>query len=192
VGEADPPAYVVTRSGGGKTTLIWMSGDDLQPSRYQLVGSDGSVERQIDFGEESLRIALKGERDTLTVEASGPIHNGSTLSQYLRAFAARRHPDRVEMKLLVDRGQDTFRVVDVFAQRIGEEDIEVPAGIFRCVKIEFGVAGIIGRLFWRTRYHYFYTVEAPHHFVKYVDPDGECIELVHYERVERASAPAGD
>ncbi len=192
VGDGNPPFYVVRRTGGGKTTLIWMSGDDLQPSRYQLVGSDGNAERQIDFSEQSLRIAVKGQGDARVIETSGPTLNGSTLLQYLRAFAGRCSLDRVEMKLLVDRGRNAFRVVDVYAQMICEEDVVVQGGTFRCVKIEFGVAGIIGRLFWRTRYHYFYTAEAPHHFVKYVDPDGECIELVHYECAERVNASVGD
>ena len=63
VGDGNPPVYVVRRTGGGKTTLIWMSGNDLQPSRYQLLGSDGNVQRQIDFSEQALRITgkVKGE-----------------------------------------------------------------------------------------------------------------------------------
>ncbi len=190
--EGNPPFYVVRCTGGEKTTLIWMSGDDLQPSRYQLVGRDGAIERQIDFSEQSLRIAVKGESDARIVETSGSTHNGSTLLQYLRAFAGQGRPDRVEMKLLVDRGQNAFRIVDVYAQLICEEDVVVPGGTFHCVKIEFGLTGIIGRLFWRTRYHYFYTAEAPHHFVKYVDPDGECIELIGYECVEKVNTSIGD
>jgi hypothetical protein len=191
-GDGDAPSCVVKRTSGGRTTLIWMSGSDLQPSRYQLVGSDGLVETQIDFCRESLRIATKGESDTLIVPTSGPTHNGSTLIQCLRALAGRSNSGRLEMKLLVSRGQNTVRIIDVYAQRICEEDVVVPGGIFRCAKIEFGVAGIIGKMFWRTKYYYFYTAEAPYHFVKYLDPDGECIELVHYTCADGAITPAGD
>lgn len=180
-GEGNLPAYLVRRSGEKGTTLIYMAKQDLRPFRYEALGADGRIEKQIDFGEDAISIAVRGQPDTLIIETSGPVHTGSTLMHYLRAFAARPGPGRLETKLLVPRGRGKYRVVDVFAKRVGFETLSVPAGDFRCVKIEFGLSGIIGRLFWRTRYYYFYTAEAPHHFVKYFDPDGETIELVEYE-----------
>ena len=181
VGEGDSSSYLITRSGGKGISRIYLSRRDLAPYRHQVVGEDGRVERQTDLGESAVRIAVRDDPDTVLIKTSGPAHTGSTLLHYLRSLAAGGGPDRVELRLLVHRGAGKYRVVDVFAKRAGIEDISVPAGDFRCVKIEFGVAGIIGRLFWRTRYHYFYTAQDPHHFVKYVDPDGECIELVEYE-----------
>jgi len=179
--EGDSAVYIARRSGEKGTTLTYLSRHDLRPLRHQVVGDDGHIERQVDFEEDIVRIAVSGDTDTLLIETSGPSHTGSTLIHYLRTFAAGRGPDRLETKLLAYRGEGKYRVVDVFARRAGIERVSVPAGEFRCVKIEFGVAGIIGRLFWRTRYHYFYTAAPPHHFVKYIDPDGECIELVEYK-----------
>jgi hypothetical protein len=190
IGEGKAPCYVVERARGATKALIWMGARDLEPFRYRLVGGDGSVEKQIDFGERSLRIATRDESDTLVVKTSGPAHNGPTIVQYLRTLASRDGPGKVEIRLLVG-GRSALRVVNAYAQKVGEEDLEVPAGNFRCVKIEFGVAGIIGSLFWRTKYYYFYTVDAPHHFVKYFDPDGERIELVHYEGASKATTPSG-
>lgn len=180
VGDGDPPCYVARRSGGGMTTLIRMNEADLLPLRYQLVTGDGTIDRQIDFSECSLRITARGESEGRQIETAGPAHTGATLLQHLRVLAGRSAPDRVSFRLLISRAPGKYRVVDAYARRNGEEDLVVPAGTFRCVKIEFGIAGIIGRVFWRTRYQYYYTVDAPHHFVKYVDPDGECIELVEY------------
>jgi hypothetical protein len=192
IGHANPALYVVTRTGAGSKTVIRLNGNGLLPIRYELLGGDGGVERRIDFSDQLLRIAIKGEAEPRIVETAGNTHNSATLLHYLRVFAGQRHSDRVEMKLLVGRSQDAFRIVDVYAKRVAEEDLTVPAGRFRCIKLEFGVAGIIGRLFWRTRYQYYYTAEPPHHFVKYVDPGRECIELITYECTGQASASTDD
>ena len=180
IGSEDPPCYVARRSGSGLTTVIRMNEATLLPSRYQLVASDGHMERQIEFSEKALRITGNDEGEAGVIETGGTTHTGATLLQYLRVLAGRPAPARTDFRLLVVRGHGKYRVVGAYARRTGEEDISVPAGSFRCVRIEFGIAGVIGRLFWRTRYHYYYTLAAPHHFVKYVDPDGEKIELVEY------------
>ncbi|MFH1314457.1 MAG: hypothetical protein ABIJ00_14705 [Candidatus Eisenbacteria bacterium] len=194
VEEDGRPYYLVKRTGGGMTTSIWMSRDGLLPYRYQSLDSSGSVERQIDFSGQTLRITGEGEGQAriVEVEADADTHTGATLLHHLRAFSHQSNSDKVDLRLLVDRGQDTFRIVDVYAKRRGQADVVVPGGTFRCVEIEFGVAGMIGRLFWSTRYHYYYTADPPCHLVKYVDPGRKHIELIQYGRVEKTRTVGGD
>jgi len=48
----------------------------------------------------------------------------------------------------------------------GKEKIKVPAGEFLCYKLELAVDGIQG-LFAPDKYYLYYTVAAPHHFVRF-------------------------
>ncbi|GBR73736.1 protein DUF3108 [Candidatus Termititenax aidoneus] len=48
----------------------------------------------------------------------------------------------------------------------GKEKIKVPAGEFECYKLELAVDGLLG-LFAPDKYYLYYTVAAPHHFVRF-------------------------
>ncbi|MDR2428346.1 MAG: DUF3108 domain-containing protein [Candidatus Margulisbacteria bacterium] len=48
----------------------------------------------------------------------------------------------------------------------GREKIKVPAGEFECYKLELAVDGLLG-LFAPDKYYLYYTVAAPHHFVRF-------------------------
>ncbi|MDR1453204.1 MAG: DUF3108 domain-containing protein [Candidatus Margulisbacteria bacterium] len=48
----------------------------------------------------------------------------------------------------------------------GKEKIKVPAGEFECYKLELAVDGVLG-LFAPDKYYLYYTVAAPHHFVRF-------------------------
>jgi hypothetical protein len=55
----------------------------------------------------------------------------------------------------------------------GKEKIKVPAGEFECYKLELAVDGVLG-FFAPDKYYLYYTVAAPHHFVRFyqkVDDD---------------------
>jgi hypothetical protein len=48
----------------------------------------------------------------------------------------------------------------------GKEKVQAPAGEFECYKLELAVDGVLG-LFAPDKYYLYYTVAAPHHFVRF-------------------------
>jgi hypothetical protein len=175
----------------GRPALHFRSSDGTGHSEFWLTQSDLSLIRYVDYSTEGrpvLEIDCEGVIVHIRDDAAGvdrhlqcsePVHVSATILQVLRRLAATPGPADWKGILLVRHGRN-HRSVPVYARVLDEKMVRVPAGRFQCREIEFGVQGLVGDLFWPTRYRYDYTVDPPHHFVRYFDPDGEVIELVAY------------
>ena len=179
--ENNQSLYLIKCMGKSGTSIIQMKRGDWKPVRHQTIDGEGNIVKQYDFSERSVRVRIPDQKIDKTIEIKGRVYNNSMLTYFLRAFVSSRDSKRVELGLLVDAKRYGLRIVNVYAELVGEETVEVPAGRFHCFKVEFGATGIIGKIFWRTRYHYYFTKDHPHHFVKYSDCEEECIELVQYK-----------
>ncbi len=173
------PALHFRSSDGTGHSEFWLTQSDLSLIRYVEYSMEGRPVLEIDCEGDIVHIRDDATGVDKHLRCSEPVHVSTTILQVLRRLAAT--PGLVDWKgiLLVRHGRD-YRSVPVYARVLEEKMISVPAGRFRCREIEFGVQGLIGNVFWPTRYRYDYTADPPHHFVRYFDPDGEVIELVSY------------
>jgi hypothetical protein len=68
---------------------------------------------------------------------------------------------------IVMHDPDNVRAVKMYIKYLGEEDVKVKAGKFHCYKLEMGCEKMIENLVWPYKYYFWFTSDAPHHFVKY-------------------------
>jgi len=119
-----------------------------------------------------------------TVDIESNTYDGWTLFYLFRALLYNIDDEEIDFSLIKETSGSSIRVVEMVVKVVGEEVVAVPAGTYSCYKVELSVAGLIGMLFWPVKYHYYFKKDDPHCFVKYVDPDGECIELLKYEIIK--------
>jgi hypothetical protein len=166
---AVPTAWTLTM-----TIALWGSTPSLSSTR-QVRDQSGHLqtteERELDYAHRSGRLR--------TVEAP----SGKAMSTTVRFAADAVTPELLPalLRLLPDSPAQTMRfelitregsVVPMEARIVGEEEVAVPAGSYRCYRVELTPTGLIGFLagLLLPKFLMWHTVVAPHFWVKYQGP----------------------
>jgi hypothetical protein len=175
--ENNLPIYRVKN---GNDAIIKFCKKDLTPILFHRWDENENTLKTIEYYGNEARIIIPREDIDRTIHVESDTYDGWTLFYLFRALLFDLVDEKVNFSLIKETPYHGIRVVEMVVQVVGEENVVVPAGTFSCYKVELGVAGLIG-LFWPVKYHYYFTKNDPHYFVKYVDPEGECMELLKYE-----------
>lgn len=170
------PMYVLRI---GKDRKVLFDKDEFRPYKFSVRnGKDGRV-KEIRYSSKRAIIKQLNVEKIKTLPIGEDTYDRRTLFYVLRKMGLEKH-EKISFSIIVENSTIGFILVKMRAERIGVEEVRVPSGHYLCHKIEVGVAGLIGKLFWPTKYTYYFTKVPPCHFVKYIDPDGESIELFEY------------
>jgi len=179
--ENNLPIYLIEN---GDNTIIKIRKKDLTPILFHQMDKKGNTLKKIEYYGNEARIIIPQKDIDETVNIESNTYDGWTLFYLFRALLFNIVDEEAAFSLIKETPNHGIQVVNMVVKVIGEEEVVVPAGTFSCYKVELGVAGFIGKLFWPIKYHYYFTKNDPHYFVKYVDPEGECIELLKYEIIK--------
>ena len=166
---AVPTAWTLTMS-----IALWGPTPSLSSTR-QVRDQSGHLqtteERELDYAQRSGRLR--------TVE----VPSGKATSSTVRFAADAITPELLPamLRLLPDSSAQTMRfelitregsVVPMEARIVGEEQVTVPAGSYRCYRVELTPTGLIGFLagLLLPKFLMWHTVVAPHFWVKYQGP----------------------
>lgn len=150
----------------GDITKILLKKEDLTPILNKTVSKDGKIKKYVNYlsgGKVDVAIPNKKIRKVLKVKNAG--YDRFSLFYLFRGF-----PFGTEDKIIFDivmHDPDNIRVVKMYVKYLGEEEIEVLAGKFRCYKLEMGCARVVDNLIWPYKYYFWFTTDSFHHFVKY-------------------------
>jgi len=155
-----------------------LRGDDFRPISVHIVDEQGRTQIAIDYTNQKTHVVIPIEKIDKWIEVPDDAYDMLTLFYVLRGFPY-EHKKKIKFPLVIPKP----RVVKVSLELISKENVTVRAGTFLCYKLQMKLSGIFGR-FYRKNWYFWFTVEKPHHFVKYEPPTGEVIELVGYEVIE--------
>ena len=164
--ERDSTYLISILEENGDITKILLKKEDLTPILNKTISKDGKIKRYVQYlsdGKIDVSIPNKKIRKVLKVKDRG--YDRFSLFYLFRGF-----PFRTEDKIIFDivmHDPDNIRVVKMYVKNLGEEEIEVLAGKFRCHKLEMGCARVIDDLIWPYKYYFWFTTDSFHHFVKY-------------------------
>ncbi len=130
-------------------------------------------QRELDYTTGTGRITTRNARtgDTESQSVSLPPH---AIGAEILATELRGLPDQPGQQMrfvLLTMGGKT---IGMLAKIVGRQRVTVPAGSFECYKVELapsGVAGLVADLLM-PKMHMWYTVAAPHIWIKYQGPEG--------------------
>jgi hypothetical protein len=185
------PVYEVTTDSG-----------ELKQAKYIIDKSDlrlisAHVRRKNHRGRSEVNIEVKGDQQYLTyefndkdgekeIEHGEKSYNGMTLIFSLRGFPFGK---REKIKLRATPPfkpwypRWTWKMWKSYAKVKEVEKVTVPAGTFECYKLEVAPSSRFVRQF-TNKYHFWFTKEPPHWFVKYQDKDGDSVtELMEIKSV---------
>jgi len=168
---------------GNMTVYEWgdkivIKGDDFRPISVHIADEQGSTQIAIDYINRKAHVVIPIEKIDKWIEVPDDAYDMLTLFYVLRGFPYEREK-KIKFPLVMPKP----RVVKVSLEQVSKESVTVRAGTFLCYKLQMKLAGILGR-FYRKKWYFWFSVEKPHHFVKYEPPTGEIIELVGYEVLE--------
>ena len=164
-------------------TMVKMLKENMKPIVYQKTDVDGTLRMRMEYVINKVHILSPEKGMDKMIHIREDTFDRSTVTDLLQTFLIRKNTKKMDFSFVIDAGNWGLRVVDMCAKVVGHEEVTVPAGTYQCRKVELGAAGLIGKLFWRTHYYYYFTDDFPHHFVKYSDPDGVSIVLLKYESI---------
>jgi len=162
----------------GKEDVLF-SKIDMHPYKFiRKNAKDGEI-KEIRYFKDRAEIEINGKK-LKNIKINSDTYDRKTLFYVLRKMIIENRKS-YDFSIIVKTSIMGFVLVEMTAERKGLEKIKVDAGEYMCERIEMGVSGAIGKLFWPVKYSYYFTEKYPNHFVKYFDPDGEVIELVEYK-----------
>jgi hypothetical protein len=176
--ENNLPIYLIEN---GDDAIIKIRKEYLMPILFHQRDEKGNTLKRIEYYGNEARIIIPQENIDKTVDIESNTYDDQTLFYLLRALLFNIVDEEIDFTLIKESSSHGIRVVEMVVKVVGEEEVVVPAGTYSCYKVELDVAGLIGKIFWPVKYHFYFTKRDPHYFVKYVDPEGECIELLKYE-----------
>lgn len=162
-------------------TMVKMLKENMKPINYQKINIDGTLQMRMEYLIDKVHILAPEKGMDKMIHIREDTFDKSSVMDLLQACLIHKKIKKMDFNFVINAGNWGFRVVEMCAKTTGLEEVTVPAGTYQCRKVELRAAGLIGKLFWRTRYYYYFRDDFPHHFVKYSGPDGESIELLKYE-----------
>jgi hypothetical protein len=179
--ENNLPIYLIEN---GDNTIIKIRKKDLTPISFHQMDKKGNTKKRIEYNGNKARIIIPQQDIDKTIDIKLNTYHSWTFFYLFRALLFNNVNKGVNFSIIKETSDHDFRVINMVAKVVGEEKIVVPAGTYSCYKVELGLSGVI-KLFWPNKYYYYFTKDEPHYFVKYVDPEGECMELLKYEIIKK-------
>ena len=176
------PAYEITMdSGERKQARYVIDRGDLRLIYSHILRNTekgrSEVTVEVKGGYQYLVHDLMGKRYGKRIEHHPDGYNGMILAFSLRGFPFGRQKE-VELRATPPFKPKTplwmWKMWKTYARLLGEERVTVPAGSFNCYKLEVAASGgLVKRI--TSQYHFWFTKEPPHRFVKYQDKDGKTV-----------------
>lgn len=164
-GTNDNKKYYQMESQEGKyfRNVAILNHDDfttVEEKRYDVNGK--IIESYIRHPDGKINFFHKDKKINLNSTAGNNVY-----SRYAFLFSLSGFPFEKKDKVVMDVYMFEYgNSLYLRAAYKGKETIKVPAGEFLCYKLELAVDGVQG-LFAPDKYYLYYTVAAPHHFVRF-------------------------
>jgi len=149
-------------------TSIKVASDDLKPTSgtQTIVTPKGEVEINTTYTGNNLKIQIETPQGSQSPDMDVPVdaYDNDEISFLFRAIPFKQGYQATYTNVVASTGQKPEVIITV----IGKEQVEAPAGLFHCWKLELKVAG--------QKQYMWYGVDSPHYWVKY--DDGQNIVLL--------------
>lgn len=165
---------------GTTKTTTKFNAADFSPIIYHKQDSAGNTIMKVDYSETYAHITIPDKKVDSKIKLKPNTFDKSTFIYLFRMMPFEQMKGKVKFNFIVDARSWGYQLVEMYIKVNGEDNIQTPAGEIPCYEVELGATGIIGAFFMKDKFYYYFSKEAPHYFVKYLDPDGNDQELVKY------------
>lgn len=173
--------FLITTKHENSSSILKVQRDNFRPLHFSEMNSSGNITKVIHYTKNQALISDYEKNTERSIKIDKNTYHKSSLTYLFRKALIYVKRKEISVNLIMEIKGWGLQKVKMYAKTIGEENISTPLGLVQCFKIELGVAGLIGELFWRTKYYYYFLKESPHYFIKYSDPGKEEIELLDYK-----------
>jgi hypothetical protein len=170
----DTPVYLLTQ---GENITIQVNRHNFKPILYRKTDKQGNMVEQIEYTSRQARVLIPVGHIDKTIAIKPDTYDKASLFYLFRALPFDQPGDKVYFSFIVINEKYAIHLVDMYVRIMDQQQVQVPAGLFSCCKVELGVAGLIGKLFVPQKWYYYFQQQPPHAFIKYEEPEKEIIEL---------------
>ncbi|MDR1114400.1 MAG: DUF3108 domain-containing protein [Candidatus Margulisbacteria bacterium] len=144
-------------------TLDYMSFQTVAEERHDIWGRSAKLlESYQQLPDGKVRFFHEAKNINLTADNPGNVYSRYAFLVSLSGFPFEQK-DKIVMNVYMFEYGNVLPLRAVYQ---GKEKVQAPAGEFECYKLELAVDGVLG-LFAPDKYYLYYTVAAPHHFVRF-------------------------
>ncbi len=173
----DRPVYLLTQ---GENITIYVHRHDFKPILYRKTDRQGNLIVQIEYTSRQARVLIPAGHIDKTIAIKPDTYDKAGLFYLFRALPFDQPGDKVHFSFIVINEKYAVRLLEMYVRVLDQQEVQVPAGLFPCYKVELGVAGLIGQLFVPQKWYYYFQQQPSHLFIKYEEPEKEIIELVKF------------
>jgi len=178
--EGDIPIFIITTKSANSAAILKVQKPGFEPLHFSKMDSIGNVEKVISYVKDRALFFDYKNNIEKSIKIDKETYNKSALTYLFRRTLFYDKKKEITFNLIIELKRWGLQKIKMYAKIVGEENISAPNGLFPCFKVQFGVAGMIGELFWSNKYYYYFSKSKPHYFVKYLEPKKEKIELLDY------------
>jgi AcrR family transcriptional regulator len=153
-------------------TVILVRAKDWRPISIRIFDKDAKQVSAIEYQNDTVTFDIPARHLKKTQKLKGEYYDLRMISYLFQAFPFGQG-EKIPFNLVTDgRGGSPVGSYAMYAQEIGREQIEVPAGNFDCYKLELGIGGTVGTFAAKYKFYFWYTVDVPHRLVRFEDRKG--------------------
>ncbi|MBC8185262.1 hypothetical protein H8E88_29565 [candidate division KSB1 bacterium] len=176
--DGEIPLFLITTKYANSTAILKAQKPGFAPLHFSKMDSVGNVVKMISYSKDRALFVDYKNKNEQSIKINKDTYNKSALTYLFRKALFFEKRKEINFNLIMETDHWGLQRIKMYAKIVGEENIATQNGFSPCFKIQLGVAGMIGELFWRNKYYYYFLKDKPHYFVKYSEPEKEKIELL--------------